>query len=128
LGKIERAQVVEARDMIGVRVCQQHTIEPAQPDRQRLLAQIRPGVEQERQARHLEQRRRAQTLIMLIRRRTDGAAAANHWYAHGCASPKQGQSHNTAAIIEGSTAYSAQSSHSHTAPPSRAAQAGSMIV
>jgi hypothetical protein len=42
--------------MIGMRVGKQHRIQAPQPNRQRLLAQIRPSVEQQIQPGHLEQR------------------------------------------------------------------------
>jgi hypothetical protein len=53
--KIQRAQIIDPCDVIGMAMGEQHRIDMAEINPQRLFAQIRPGIKQKRLPIHLKQ-------------------------------------------------------------------------
>ena len=64
--KVERANVVEAEDVIGVAMRDEHSVEPLQSLSQGLLAEIRRGVNEDGLPRVLYEDGDAQTLVARI--------------------------------------------------------------
>ena len=68
--------------VIGMRVRQQDRVEMSHTKRQRLLSQVRPGIDEDaRVRRHVEIDRRTQALVSRIGGPADGAVAGDHRHA-----------------------------------------------
>ena len=77
----EAAQIVEAHDVIGVGMGEDHRIEAVELFAQRLLAQVGRGVDQDFGRGRFEMERGAGPLVARIGREADRAAAADHRHA-----------------------------------------------
>src|SRR5438270_12724209 len=86
----ERAYVVQAKDVVSVRVRIKHCVKPFDLFANCLLAEIRRGVDQYRVAVVFHQDRRAQSPVMRIVRRAYAAVAPNGGNAHGRSAAQHG--------------------------------------
>ncbi len=86
----EAAQIVEAKDMVRVRVCVDHGIDARDVFTQALEAQIGGGVNQDARGSVAEQGRCAQPLVARIGRRAHPARAPDDWNAVRRARPEEG--------------------------------------
>src|SRR5579864_4904669 len=88
----ERPYVVQAQNVVSVRVRIKHRVKPLDLFSNRLLAEIRRGVNQHRVAVVFHQHRRAQSPVMRIVRRAYAAVAPNGRNAHGRSAAQHGES------------------------------------
>src|SRR5689334_6651565 len=79
--KVERANVVEAEDVIGVTVGDQNGVETFESEAQRLLAKIGGGIDEDGLARVFDDHRNAQTFVARIVRGTGLTLATNRRHA-----------------------------------------------
>jgi hypothetical protein len=90
-GETDRADVVEAIDMIDMVVGVEYGIDAAEPLAKQLRAQIGRGVDQERAPRQTEGDARAGPLVARIAPHADLTAAADHRHAHARAGAEKEQ-------------------------------------
>src|SRR6185369_3367051 len=93
LPEIERADVVEPHDVIGVRMRVEEEVEPRDRRAQQLQAQIRRGVDQEVLPVRLDLHRLPQPLVARIVRRADGTMATDDRNAGGSAGAEERDDH-----------------------------------
>ena len=85
----DHAKIIDAVQMIGMRMRQQHRVEPADPGIEQLLPQIGRGIDQQRATAALDQQRAAAAPVARVgrvaappirpdRRHAPGGAAAEH--------------------------------------------------
>ena len=79
--RAKRPQIVEAHDVVGVRMRVDDSIERANFFPQTLRAKIRARVHDPRALRRLDVNRRAQPLVARIGGSADFAVATDHWHA-----------------------------------------------
>jgi len=87
------AQVVDAVDVVGVGVGEQHGVHPVDPLRHELQPQLGRGVDQEAAPARLDQRRGAHAPVARVRRRAGAAVAADLRHAERGAAAEQHQTH-----------------------------------
>ena len=93
LAEVERADVVEAHQVIGVRMGEEDEVEPRNRIAQQLQAQVGRGVDQKVFAVRLALHRLPQPLVLRVRRLADGARAADDRNAGGGAGAEEGYFH-----------------------------------
>lgn len=93
--EIERADIVETEDMVGVAVCDQKPIEPLNPLTKCLLSKVRRDIDQQRVRTVLDQQSSTQTSIARIIRSTGVAFAPDHGDAHRGSCSEECQFHAT---------------------------------
>jgi hypothetical protein len=85
LDEVEHPQVVEAVDVVGVGVGEEHGIDAADVVNERLLAEVGRGVDEERAAtagiEHFDQHAGAQPAVARVGRGADGAVAGDARHA-----------------------------------------------
>ena len=90
LADVERANVVEAEDVVGVAVGEQDGVEAIEADAEGLLAEIGCGVDDDVLAVARKQEGGAQAVIVRIFRGADAAIACERGHAHGGAGAEYG--------------------------------------
>ena len=83
LADVERANIVEAHDVIGVPVRQQNRVQPIHSRAQRLLAKIGSRVDHHVLSAARKQQGRAQSLVVRVARAAHPAMASRRRHAHG---------------------------------------------
>lgn len=78
LQEVEGANVVEAKDVVGVRVGEEHRIQAFDSGAEGLIAQVGRGIDQDARVVELEQHGGAQAFVARIGRQADFAVAADH--------------------------------------------------
>jgi hypothetical protein len=81
----ERAQIVDAENMVGVRVGVKHRIHARDALANRLRIEIGRGIDEHHLARVLEHHRRPGAAVVRIAGMADGAVATQRGHAHRCA-------------------------------------------
>jgi hypothetical protein len=84
-------EIIEAHDVIGVRMCKNDRINTVNILAERLCSEIGPGVHHKRALGRFHIDRGAQPLIPRVRRAADFAIAANHRHALRRAGAKKGE-------------------------------------
>ena len=90
LKKIERTQVVETQDVVGVTVCKKHGVHAREGGAERLLPEIGPGVDDSAVRVPTQGNRGPETLVARVGRVADLARAADGRNAHACARAQNG--------------------------------------
>lgn len=93
VAKIERPDVIKAKDMIDVAMRYQHGIEPPDICSQGLLAKVRRGVNKDRNALVFDQNRDAEPLIPRVFGKTRLAVTGDGGYARRGSGAEEGKSH-----------------------------------
>ena len=90
-GNGEASHVIEAREVIHVRMRDEHRIEAPDVFAQALGAEVRPGVHDPGALRRLQVDRGTQALVPGIGGAAGLAVAADHGHAHGGAGAEEGE-------------------------------------
>jgi hypothetical protein len=94
LQRVVAAQLVEAEDVVGVAVGEEHRIHADETEPQRLRPQVRRRIHQHRQPIVEPQRdRRAPACVAGVGRQADAARAADHGHSHGRAGAQKQDLH-----------------------------------
>jgi len=89
LADVEGANVVKAKNVIGVSVGEKYRVQTLETDAQSLLAKIGRGVDNNMVAVAGEKDRRAEPVVARVLRSADPAMATERGNAHGCAGTKE---------------------------------------
>src|SRR5690606_10349121 len=88
--EIERADIVQSREVILVRMRVHYRIEVSDIFPQHLITEIRTSIHDQRGTFRLHEYTRAQALVALIRGSADFAIACDHWHPGTCAGAEHG--------------------------------------
>ena len=91
LAKGQRTQIIEAQDVVGMRVRVQNRIDAIDTGTQRLRAKVGPCINQHHMTVVAQRDRRPQTVVARVRRPADMAVTAQRWHAHRRAGTEEEQ-------------------------------------
>jgi len=90
LANIERANIVEPENVVGVAVGKQNGVNTVEPDAKSLLAKIRRRIDDDVLAIAGNQKRRAKAIVVGIIRMANAAGASKRGHAHGRSGAENG--------------------------------------
>jgi hypothetical protein len=89
----ERAQIIDPVQVVGMRVCKKHRVDPIDICREELQSQLRWSVDQQLAISGFENHSMASPLIARIRRAAYIASTPDHGYAERSSSAEEAKLH-----------------------------------